>query len=374
MGTEGLTAPYRIGGGSYISDALDRATLRGFWSLRERDGDTFWSHDGSANLSRPDVAEAAGDPPVPNHPGYRGRRFTDESRAATTAVSGLKAGDTFTFECWIRMRSFAADGILMTTTGSADTGPQISVMDDGDVRLYKRSVGEAFLTTGQPLYDASWHHLFVSHDVGSSLVCVDGVSADGTATNRVFTDDWTTFQLGAAASGVNADIAMAAWYVGALGTAVAMAHYRQGLTVVPSDMTYELDDTEHRHKVYVKGATWQGSGWVDPVGGIDWDIGFASDYLEVEHSRTRARRNRRGRAYLRSHRRIRSGEFTVEGWKGWRPGQLIYITDPAFGLDADTFEVKEVSGELAAGAPVTYTIRYGAPRKSLLRTMRRRDR
>lgn len=203
--TEGLAAPYRIGDGSYVRSVIDRASLAAYWSLRERDGSYFYAHDGSANLSRPDVAEAVGDPPVPNEPSYHARRWTDTDRAATTDVAGLKAGDSFTFETWIRMRNFGADGILMTTTGDADTGPAVHVLTDGNVRLYKRSTAADFLTTTAPLYDAQWHHLMVSHDIGSTLVIVDGVSQDGTATAQTFTDAWTTWQLGALSGAVNAD-------------------------------------------------------------------------------------------------------------------------------------------------------------------------
>lgn len=101
-------------------------------------------------------------------------------------------------------------------------------------------------------------------------------------------------------------------------------------------------------------------------------MGSTSEYLEIEHSTTARRMLRRGRAYLRRQRRVRGGEFSVEGWTGWRPGQLLTISDDVLGVSG-TYEVKEVSGELAAGAPVVYTVRYGAPRKSLLRAIRRRD-
>jgi hypothetical protein len=302
-------------------------------------------------------------------------RWTDTARAHTTIVAGLAAGDTFTFEAWVRLRDLSADGILMTTTGGADTGPQVQVMTGGALRLYKRSTGEDFVTTGYPLSDGDWHHVVIAHAVGATNVYVDGVDKVGTLTAKVFTDNYDTFQVGAAAAATSSDLCHVAWYTTTKTEAWALARYRLGRSVVPEDFTLEDDWSDVVHGVYVKGANAVASGMVN-LAGADFERGAITAYIERPRADTAAEKRRAGRAYIRRHGKVRGGTFRTMASGAWRSGQTLTITDAAAGLDAEQFVIRQVEGTLEPGSVPSYDIEFGAVRRSLLRMLppRRRRR
>src|SRR3990167_7424868 len=258
-GLEGTAAPYSIADGSYVRDVIGTAGLLEYWSLREETGSTFYGSQGVTNMSlTAGTAKRGVTGGVVNEPAYRAITVDGAvTNIDAASVAGLKAGDSWSFECWLkRTESVGADILLL----AFDTGPQIDLQADGDVEVISRGVGTDFVTTGQPITDDVWYHLVVAHGVGDTAVYVNGVSQAGTLTARVFGDTWTTFQV-ARAAGLVGSIQHVAWYTTQLAAATALAHYRQGISIGPEGLAMDDDWAEVEQHGYVIGRNRAGSGW-----------------------------------------------------------------------------------------------------------------
>jgi hypothetical protein len=135
---------------------------------------------------------------------------------------------------------------------------------------------------------------------------------------------------------------------------------------------HELE-TEERvvTSVYVVGANAAGSGWVRDTDAIR-DIGYDFQaFLNVDTSDTAAKRNSLGAAYLgRVAAVVTRGSFEITGADGWRPGQIVTITDAALGLVAATYQIAGVTSTIEGGSGVrTYRVEYGALSASLARAL-----
>lgn len=375
-GTEGLAAPFRFADGSYVRDVITTSGLVEYWSLREEGGSTAYGSEGVTDLT------LSGSPPqgvtdvgVVNEPHYRAMTWDGANTdGAAGSVAGLKVGDTFSFECWVKRTESSGADFLLLTFAATENGPQITLEADGDVKLIRRGTGGGtdFITTTQPVTDDTWHHLVVAHEPSDTKVYVDGVSQAGTLTSEVFGDTWDTFEVFRSANGFVGDGQHVAWYSTKMTAATALAHYQQGISLQPEGLLIGYDSLEERHGVYVRGANRKGSGWVSH-NGAKWDLGWATAYLDVPWAKTNAHRDRRGKAFLRRHRKVTGGEFSLMDRHGWRAGQLLSITDDALGLDGATFQLQSLRAELDAGGVVTYDIEYGALSRTLMRAIRRRE-
>jgi hypothetical protein len=304
---------------------------------------------------------------------------TNDSITASS-VTGLRiGGGPWSFECWIyRTDASGADTLLLTFDTPSEDGPQIDLETDGDVTVSRRGGGGSTSTTSQPITLNTWHHLVVTFagsgaGSGAVTVYVNGASQAGTGSLSGFGDDFVNFTIARAGSGFVGNIQHVAWYDAALSAATALAHYEQGITLVPEDMEVQYDSSEDAHFAYVVSEVKGGSGWVRPDNASSWPLGSAHIYVEGRKVKTDAQRNRRGKAALRRARKVIGGSFTVTGWHGWRAGQLLTIDESALGLSS-THQIQSVNGELAAGNAATYRIEFGAPRKSLVRKVKRRKR
>jgi hypothetical protein len=372
---EGLTAPYRIADGSYVRTVITTTGLVEYWSLREEGGSTFYGSLGVTNLDRDSQIAVQYDVGAVNDLAYRASTFDGTNTgAAASSVAGLKVGDSWSFECWLRRTESAGeDYLLLTFASGAENGPQITLEADGDVKVVARTVGTDFVTTGQPITDNAWHHLVVAHGVGSTVVYVNGASVSGTLTARVFGDTWDTFTVARVPDGFIGDLQHVAWYTTQLSAATVLAHYRQGISIAPEDLSFEIDGEETAHFAYVTGDTKAGSGWVRPDNAPDWDSGNAEIYVDAPRAKTEAQKRRKGKAELNRHRRVRGGRFSVLGLGGWRSGQALPVSVSSVGLD-ETFAIASVNGELGAGSVPVYEVEFGAVRKSFLREIRRKRR
>jgi hypothetical protein len=375
-GTEGLTAPYRIGDGSYIRTVLDTSGLVEYWSLREVGGTTNYGARSVANLTQSgSVTQGVTDIGVVNEPAYRAVTLgTTGVTQVNPAPASLFPGDTFSLEFWFRVTSgTGTNRTILVSFGSTDNAYHVRMTSADKLELLLRT-GSAQNFISTPTYtDDDWHHVVFAHNPGDTDLFVDGASVAGTHTNRVFGTAADTLSVGLSGSSFLGSLAHVAVYSTKLSAATALAHYEQGITLVPEDMEVQYDSSEDAHFAYVVSEVKGGSGWVRPDNASSWPLGSAHIYVEGRKVKTDAQRNRRGKAALRRARKVIGGSFTVTGWHGWRAGQLLTIDESALGLSS-THQIQSVNGELAAGNAATYRIEFGAPRKSLVRKVKRRKR
>jgi hypothetical protein len=373
---EGLTAPYRIGDGSYIRTVLDTSGLVEYWSLREVGGTTNYGARSVANLTQSGtVTQGVTDIGVVNEPAYRAVTLgTTGVTQVNPAPASLFPGDTFSLEFWFRVTSgTGTNRTILVSFGSTDNAYHVRMTSADKLELLLRT-GSAQNFISTPTYtDDDWHHVVFAHNPGDTDLFVDGASVAGTHTNRVFGTAADTLSVGLSGSSFLGSLAHVAVYSTKLSAATALAHYEQGITLVPEDMEVQYDSSEDAHFAYVVSEVKGGSGWVRPDNASSWPLGSAHIYVEGRKVKTDAQRNRRGKAALRRARKVIGGSFTVTSWHGWRAGQLLTIDESALGLSS-THQIQSVNGELAAGNAATYRIEFGAPRKSLVRKVKRRKR
>jgi hypothetical protein len=375
-GTEGLTAPYRIGDGSYVRTVLDTTGLVEYWSLREVGGTTNYGGRSVANLTQSGTVDhGAVLIGVVNEPSHRALTLTSTGRCEVNpAPAALFPGDTFSVEFWFRILSdTGTNRTIITTFGSTDNAYEIRMTSADKLQLRLRTGSAQNFLSDDTFTDLSWHHVIFAHGPGDTDLYVDGAAAAGTHTNRVFGSAADTFSVGLNGSTISAIVQHVAVYSTKLSAATALAHYEQGITLVPEDLEVQYDSSEDAHFAYVVSEVKGGSGWVRPDNASGWPLGSAHIYVEGRKVKTDAQRNRRGKAALRRARKVIGGSFTVTGWHGWRAGQLLTIDESALGLSS-THQIQSVNGELAAGGAATYRIEFGAPRKSLVRKVKRRKR
>lgn len=373
-GTEGLAAPFRISDGSYVRDVITTSGLVEYWSLREEGGSTFYGSEGVTSLDRDSQIAVQADVGVVNELAYRASTFDGVNTMASAAsVAGLKVGGApWSFECWLRCTNASGtDWLLLTFAAVGENGPSIQMEADGDIVVARRGGGSTS-TTDQPLTPNVWHHLVVTvSGAGAVKVYVDGVASAGPGTLTGWGDTWDSFNVARVPDGFVGDMQHVAWYSTALSASTVLAHYQQGVSIMPDGFFIETDAGDDVHKVYVRGANAKGSGWVDEKGS-PWDLGSAHAYVDARHAKTVRAKLRRGRSYMRRHQKVTGGGFGVLNLNGWRANQLLPVTDDALGLDGATYALRSVRGELSAGSLPTYDIEFGNLSRMLTRTIRRR--
>jgi hypothetical protein len=139
-----------------------------------------------------------------------------------------------------------------------------------------------------------------------------------------------------------------------------------------NDLTLSYEDVI-TNAVYVRGGNTAGSGWVLDTDSIR-DVGQKFEaYLDQPDSDTAAKRNLYGAAYLgRVKSAVVRGSFGTDT-NGWRPGQIVTITNAALGLTSATYQVVSVETEMLSGTGYRYSqIAFGALPKSLARLLGQR--
>lgn len=372
---EGLVAPYRIADGSYIRDVKATANLVEYWSMREEGGTTNHGVMGVANLTQDgSFTQGVTDVGVVNEPAYRAVTLGATSDASGAHASLFPGDAGFSLSLWFKRSSTqGTTQVLLTSSGGTDDGPELFFTTANKIRLNLRTgSAQDFITTAS-FTDTSWHHLFVTHSPGLTTMYVDGASVAGTLTSQTFGTGSTTFTVGHPSAAFVGSIQHVAVYATQVGASTVLAHYRQGRSIAPEDLEYEIDADDTAHFAYVISEVKGGSGWVRPDNAPDWDAGTAHIYVEARKVKTAAQRNRRGKAELNRHKRVRGGRFSVLGYQGWRTGQALPVTDSAIPI-SETFAVAQVTGELGAGSVPRYEIEFGTARKTLLREVKRRKR
>lgn len=379
-----IPAPYRISDGSYTQTVLQTSGLVALWTL---DGDGSVAFEAKAGrhaaLSGTYQRGLAGG--IVNEPLTRATRFDGSTGLATVPVAAaLHPGDTFTFECWYKRER---SGTAIEHLWGGDTN-DFSVRFDASDRLVlrKSTASDVWTTTGTFENTTIWHHLAVTKSGSTRAIYIDGVEKAASGTNATMVAAATSNSIiGASISAALAfrgQLQHVALYSTALSAATVRAHYRQGASLVPEGLEYELDATEGREAVYVAGHTEAGSGWVRPGrrNSIPIRTAFGTDEKERQEvilrpdSKSAAKRDAYGAAFLKQNSDPKTGgSFNVTGYGGWHVGQTVYITDGALGLSGEPFDITQVDVDVLMGSgTIRYTIQYGKPLRSGTRRLRRR--
>jgi hypothetical protein len=245
------------------------------------------------------------------------------------------------------------------------------------IRVQKEGTGDNFVTTGTFTSTTAPYHIVVSRPSGGpTAVYVNGDSKAGSTTARTFANGGSEINIGRKLSTTDqffaGTINHVAFYSTALSAATALAHYRDGWTIVPDEIDYEVDINDAGSHVYVKGGNAAGSGWV---------VGGPSRYgtnaiLDRPQSTSAALRDAIGKAYLnRELAPVSGGRAIVSNFDGWRAGQSLAITDAGLGLSGN-YEIFQLATIVELGSGNTrYEIDFGAlPWSATFDTQRRRRR
>lgn len=136
------------------------------------------------------------------------------------------------------------------------------------------------------------------------------------------------------------------------------------------NLTLESED-DIINAVFVRGANGAGSGWVRDTDSIR-DIGSEFEaFLDAPDADTAAKRNSYAGAYLG---RVRSsvvrGSFEIANADGWRPGQIVTISNAALGLVSATYQIVSVESTVGGGTGYRhYNVKFGALPRSLARLL-----
>ena len=373
-GTENLAAPYLIADGSYTEDVMGAGTLVEMWPFRENAGTVAFGAKGVANatlnggftLGRTSVG-------VVNEPNSTAVKLNGTTGYASASGASLHPGDTFTIECWFRRLAFGTTQTLISG-GSGDY--QLGFDTNNKVHAYREGVGDHFISD-TAVTGTGWHHLAWTRSPGSTDVYMDGTALTGTTTARTFAAAAGAVNIGRKLSTTNefwnGDVQDVAIYAGKLGSALVLAHYRQGISLSVEGLTAEFDSGDVVHRVYINGANAAGSGWVDPPGG-NWAGKDTQDFWEVRDSTTRAKRNAYGKAFVRQNKRFDSYHFSTIGYNGWALGQAVSITDDVLALSGPQV-ITELDTDVGLdNGVIRYDMTLGDPRASQFRRGRRRRR
>lgn len=139
---------------------------------------------------------------------------------------------------------------------------------------------------------------------------------------------------------------------------------------VAEDLTVETEENVYT-SVYVRGGTAAGTGWVRDYQAIA-DVGYdLQGSIDVPDSDTLTKRNVYGTSFLnRSGQVVTRGSFRIQGSDGWRPGQIVTITNSKLALTAATYQIAAVRTSFDGGTGLrTYEIEFGAISASLAKAI-----
>lgn len=385
---ESLVAPYFVTDDFYTRRVLATSGLVSFWRLTDKSGTSALDLKSYANGTYTGGYTLNVTGGITNEPYLTAASFNGSTGYVTASGAALHPGDTFTIELWYN-RTTA--GSVQTLWSSGLNDVEIGFTATNQIVVYKEGVGNNFVSTATTFGDLStWHHLAVRRTPGNTNVYLDGVEVPGSVTAQTFVAAAGAVNIGRRLSSTdryfNGAIAGAAIYSTDIGAFEIMRHATIGDGVNPIDLQIQLTAYDGRERVYVAGRNAEASGWVKsqagwksttfgralygPANAAASRDGFI-DRPEVE-SGTKAQNI--GSAWLRRHNDPRAtATFSVTGYDGWKPGQLLYIynkaldciTKDANGFAADDgrgvpFEITSVTADASMGnGVITYSITAG---------------
>jgi hypothetical protein len=334
-GSEGTTAPYRIGDAMYASTVTSTANLVSYWPMSEGAGATCYDATGGHNVTLSGFY-------------VRGIAAGVVNQPASTAIflggngSGLASsaalhGNTFSLECWFQRNGTGAEQTLFDF-GTADAA--IEFQADDTLRVYKKGTGNDFTTTAT-YTDTNWHHLVITHSGSATHVYVDGNDKAGTAALKTLVPSTNNLYVGSLSDGTlkyNGSLQHVAFYSAVLSQNTVTAHYNDGVTLVPDDISQDIDFNNSAVQAYVKGTGV--SGWVKGLVANSYGANVLIDRPDVN---TAAKLAAVGTAYLeRDGAPVKMVQFTVEGYDGWRAGQTVTFDDATLGVSG-SYEIRNIN-------------------------------
>jgi hypothetical protein len=381
-GSEGLTAPYRIGDGSYTRMVLGTSGLVSLWPLREATGTTAHDATGYANgtLAGGYTQNVTGG--VVNEPGMRSVTLNGSTGYMTASGANLHPGDTFSFECW-----FKRDGTGSTQMLWSGPSQDFEVRFDSNDKIALRKVNvNTIWVTDDTVTDTDWHHLVVTKDGSTRRIYLDGAAMSSSGTNQTIVAGSGDIEVGRRISAedryFDGSLQHVALYDVALSAATVLAHYNQGITLTPEDWEYTENAMEGREVVFVAGANPLGSGKVlfpelrRTAFGAPNRQPPREEIIERDDSEGTDKLRAYGRWFLRANRDPQQyGRFTITGFDGWRVGQTVYLTSTPDSLDGYAAEIKSIETDVLFGSGVLrYDIQWGRKKWSGVRTTARDQR
>jgi hypothetical protein len=381
-GSEDLTAPYRVGDGSYTRMVMDTSGLVSLWPLREATGTTVYDamRYADGTLAGSYTQNVTGG--IVNEPGLRALTLDGSTGYMTATGSNLHPGDTFSFECWFKRASTGS--IQMLWSGPAN---DFEVRFEADDTLSLRKVNVSTIwNTSATVTDTSWHHLAVTKSGSTRVIYLDGAALSATGTNATIVAGSGAIEVGRRLTAndryFNGSLQHVALYNVALSAATVLAHYNQGITLVPDDWEYVESSFEGREAVHVSGGNADGTGWVRNPSIVRTAFGAPNRQPERQEGIDRddaegpGKRRAYGRWFLKANNDpMKYGRFTIVGYDGWRVGQRVYLTSVPDGLDGYAAEVKSIDTDVGFGSGVlTYDIQWGRPKYSGARAVARNKR
>lgn len=379
-GSEDLVAPYRIGDGSYTRRVLDTSGLVSLWPLRESTGTAAYDAKAYANATLAGGYTRNVTGGIVNEPQLAATTLNGSTGYASATGASLHPGDTFTVELWLRR----GDTGRVQTVWSGGSG-DVEIGFDASDKLVVSKEGTGANVVSTPAYTSTsaWLHVAVTRTPGTTTVCVNGDAINGTVTARTFVAAAGPVNIGRRVSGTDrhfsGSLQHVALYSSALSAATVLAHYNQGVSLVPEDWEFTESAFEGREAVYVSGSKPAGTGWVRNPSIRDTAFGAPDrqperqEIIERDDSEGPGKRRAYGRWFLRSNRDpIKYGRFTIVGYDGWRVGQRLYITMPDDGLSDYQAEVKAIDTDVLFGSGVlSYDIQWGRAKWSGARAVAR---
>lgn len=376
-GSEGLDAPFRIADGSYTQSVLAEGGLAGLFTLAESEGTTAnnaaFPGIGTGTFNGSGITRNTQNI-VWNEPGMSSTKFIAASFGFLSVIhDNFHPGDTFTVECVFK-RNTLGTAQTIVSAGSGDY--YVGFNASNKLLVQKEGIGDHFVSD-DTFTDANPHHFMWTRAPGDSDFYVDGVALSGTTTARTFVSAAPAQVCWGKKVSTN-DTYLDGWlshlahYTTQKTAADALAHYNQFKSLAPEGIEYSLTSADRVHRVYVRGANAQGSGWVDP--GTGSFAGYNVDaFLDEPDSTNIAKRNAYGRAFIRQHGRMESLRLSLtHAFSGWALGQLVHIYDAVIGLNTN-MEIRELSTDFNLGnGQISYEMVLGDPRPATFHRGRRR--
>jgi hypothetical protein len=363
-GDEGLAAPYRIGDASYSAtvQAHNGGGLVEYWPFREASGTTAYGYRSLANATLDGNYARNSIAIVPNEPQMATTLFGtagSQTAYATATHASLHPGDTFSVEFWIKRGALST---RQTVWSGGANDVEIGFNVSNQVIVTKEGVGNNFVTDSTVLSTALFTHIVVTRSPGTTKVYINGANQTGTTTARTFVAAAGAINIGRRLSATDqylfARLSHVAVYANELSAATVLAHYRDGITLVPDVFDHETDINDSGKGVYVKGGNAAGTGWVYRPTNSAYRQTFLIDRPE---SLSATMRDAIGEGFLkRDANELYGGRAQVTGIAlGFLAGQTVHVDHSNLAIDSD-FTIRQIDTYPNFGnGTLTYDISFG---------------
>lgn len=360
-GSEGTTAPYRIGDQDYVRTLRETSGLVEFWPFGEASGATAYGGQGYSTATLTGGYTRGANAGLPNLPQSASTTLNGTTAYATATGSNLHPGDTLSIELWVKRTTIGTTQKLITAGANND----YSLMINSANKLVasKYSVGDFFVSTTTLTDTTRWHHIVLTKSAATRNIYLDGVALtnDGTGNQTLTASGGSTVNIGRNHNNsefFSGSIAFVAIYNTALSSTAVLDHYNDGITIVADEIEVDTDLNSRTAQVYVQGGNASGTGWVTQSVSYQQTV-----LIDRPQSTTNALRDAIGRAWLaRDGGFVHAGRARLTGFHGWRAGQSVTFYDKVVAPNATrVYEIRRLETLVNLGSGnATYDIYFGA--------------